>query len=125
MLIEWLIALLLVSGGFFVFAAGLGLYRLPDLMIRMHASTKAGTLGVGLILVAVAVDFGDLGTVAKSVATILFLLLTAPIAAHMIGRASYRIGVPLWERSIVDQWKEREGDPTVPIKRTPEPLDGA
>lgn len=108
MLVEWLIALLLVAGGFFVFAAGLGLYRLPDLMIRMHASTKAGTLGVGLILVAAAVDFGDLGTVAKSIATILFLLLTAPIAAHMIGRASYRIGVPLWDKSVIDQWNGAE-----------------
>ena len=58
-MIEWLIALLIVSGGFFSFAAGLGVLRLPDVLTRMHASTKAGTLGVGLILTALILYFGE------------------------------------------------------------------
>lgn len=104
---ELLIATLLVGGGFFSAAAGLGILRMPDIMIRMHASTKAGTLGTGLILAALAVYFGDLSTASRAVAAILFLLITAPVAAHMIGRAAYRIGTPLWEGNVVDEWQAR------------------
>ncbi|MCG8357530.1 MAG: monovalent cation/H(+) antiporter subunit G [Kiloniellales bacterium] len=100
---EILAALLVVAGGFFALAAALGVLRLPDVLIRMHASTKAGTLGCGLILVAVAVHFGDTGIVARAVAAIVFLLLTAPVAAHMIGRAAYRTGVPLWQGTVIDE----------------------
>jgi multicomponent Na+:H+ antiporter subunit G len=100
---EALTVLLLLSGAFFAAVAGLGLFRMPDLMIRMHASTKAGTLGVGLILAAVAVHYGEISVGLRAFATIAFLLLTAPVAAHMIGRAAYRTGVPLWERTIIDE----------------------
>ena len=100
-------ALIVVVGGGFVFVAGLGIWRMPDLMLRMHASTKAGTLGVGLVLAALAIDFGEMGVVSRSVAAIIFLLLTAPVAAHMIGRAAYRSGVPLSENNVVDEYRDR------------------
>lgn len=95
--------LLLLLGSGFVFVAGLGIVRMPDLLIRMHASTKAGTLGCGLILVAVAVHFGDTDIVARAVMAIVFLLLTAPVAAHMIGRAAFRTGVPLWHGTRIEE----------------------
>lgn len=104
MAIDILLALLLVLGGAFAFVAGLGVLRMPDVLIRMHASTKAGTLGCGLILLGVAVDFGDVSTVSRAVAAIVFLLVTAPVAAHMIGRAAYRAGVPLWPPGMPDRW---------------------
>ncbi len=97
---EIIIAVLIVSGGFFCFVAGLGVLRLPDVLMRMHASTKAGTLGSGLILAAVAVYFADTATITRAVATILFLLMTAPVAAHMIGRAAFRSGITLWNTRI-------------------------
>ncbi|WP_372893512.1 monovalent cation/H(+) antiporter subunit G [Rhodosalinus sp.] len=97
---EIVIAVLVLLGGFFCFVAGLGVLRLPDVLIRMHASTKAGTLGSGLILVGVAVHFGDTATITRAVATILFLLITAPVAAHMIGRAAFRSGETLWNTKI-------------------------
>jgi multicomponent Na+:H+ antiporter subunit G len=93
-------------GGFFCFIAGLGVLRLQDVLMRMHASTKAGTLGSGLILVAVAIYFGDLATITRAVAAILFLLITAPVAAHMIGRAAFRVGVPLWNTKIEEGAEE-------------------
>ena len=96
-------SILVVSGALFTFAAALGVLRLPDVLIRMHASTKAGTLGCGLILVAAAVHFGETGIVARAIAAIVFLMLTAPIAAHMIGRAAYRTGVPLWKGTVTDE----------------------
>lgn len=99
-----LTAFLLVGGALFAALAGLGVVRLPDVYTRMHAATKAGTLGAGLVLIAVAVHFADGGLSLKVMATVFFLVLTAPVAAHMIGRAAYRSGVPLWERSVVDEW---------------------
>jgi multicomponent Na+:H+ antiporter subunit G len=94
---------LALSGAFFAFAAALGVLRMPDVFIRMHASTKAGTLGCGLLLLSVAVYFGELGVASRALATIAFLLFTAPVAAHAIARAAYRTGVPLWTRSVIDE----------------------
>lgn len=104
-LVDWVYAFLLVSGGFFLFVASLGILRLPDVMTRMHASTKAGTLGAGLIFVAVAAHFGDMVTISVSALTIVFLLVTAPVAAHAIARAAYHMRVPLWKNTHLDEWK--------------------
>ena len=70
----------------------------------MHASTKAGTVGAGLIYVAVAVYFSDVVVVSLSGLTVLFLLATAPVAAHAIARTAYRMRVPLSPRTHLDQW---------------------
>jgi multicomponent Na+:H+ antiporter subunit G len=100
MILEFIMAGLVLLGGFFCVVAGLGVLRLPDVLIRMHASTKAGTLGSGLILAAVAIFFADTATTTRALATILFLLITAPVAAHMIGRAAFRSGIALWKTEI-------------------------
>jgi multicomponent Na+:H+ antiporter subunit G len=97
------LAILLLLGGGFTLVAGLGLLRMPDVFIRMHASTKAGTLGVGLILLAAALHFGDSAIAARALLIALFVLLTAPVAAHLIARAAYRTGTPLWDRSVIDE----------------------
>lgn len=102
MLAEILLSAAVLLGGFFAFVAALGILRLPDVLIRMHASTKAGTLATGLIMIAAAGVFGDLATVAKAVVIVVFLLITAPVGAHMIGRAALRSGVPLWGSTKVD-----------------------
>lgn len=102
MIFELFLSLCVLGGGFFAFVAGLGILRLPDVLVRMHATTKAGTLASGLIMVAVAAGFGDASTIARAVAIVVFLLLTAPVGAHMIGRAAFRSGVPLWGRTVVD-----------------------
>lgn len=88
-------ALLIIGAAFTVFA-GIGIVRLPDIFIRMHAATKVGTLGSGLIMLAVALHFGDTDIVIRCVLIAVFLMFTAPIGAHMIGRAALRIGVKPW-----------------------------
>ncbi len=100
---DYLTAALVLAGGMFGFIAAVGMLRLPDMITRMHASTKAGTLGAGLIMVAVAIHFMEIGITLRAAAAILFLLLTAPVAAHVIGRAAYRGGIKLWERTWVDE----------------------
>jgi multicomponent Na+:H+ antiporter subunit G len=97
-------ALMLIGAGFMLLAA-IGVTRLPDLYIRMHAATKSGTLGVTAMMLAAAVHFGQLGVTTRVVLIVLFLYITAPVAAHMIGRAAYLVGVPMWEKSVADDLK--------------------
>jgi multicomponent Na+:H+ antiporter subunit G len=104
---EIITAVLLFSGSLFSFVAALGMLRLPDTVIRMHAATKAGTLGAGLILIAEASFFSELGITLRALAAITFLLLTAPVAAHLIGRAAYYSKIRLWEKTWIDQLKDR------------------
>ncbi|MFO7639789.1 MAG: monovalent cation/H(+) antiporter subunit G [Candidatus Competibacteraceae bacterium] len=117
-MIDLLAGLLLLVGALFMFIAALGLVRMPDLMTRMHATTKAGVLGAGLMLLGVAVYFSEADVLARAVAIILFTMLTAPVAAHAIGRAGYFVGVPFWEGTVKDELKDRY-DPDTHILASP------
>ena len=85
-----IVSLLAISGGLFGLFAGLGVLRVPGVLNKTHASTKAGTLGSARTLASAAVHFCEGSVTVRVIATVLFLLLTAPIAAHMIGRAAAR-----------------------------------
>lgn len=115
-------AFLLIGGAFFTFLAALGLVRMPDLFLRMSATTKAATLGVSSMLLGLACYFGDLALASRAGATIAFLLLTAPIGAHMIGRAAYLSGVPLWERTVVDELAGRYNRRTQTLGSPPQEI---
>ncbi len=95
--------LLLLLGAAFLLLAAIGVLRMPDVFMRMSAATKAATLGAACMLSAVAVYFSGIGVTTRALAAIAFLLLTAPVAAHMIGRAAYFVGVPLWKGTIRDE----------------------
>lgn len=97
-----LAALLIIVGCLLCLLAAVGMIRLPDTLIRMHAATKAGTLGAGLILAGVAVYFAAVGTGLRALLTLVFLFLTAPVGAHLIGRAAYRSGLELSSGTWVD-----------------------
>ena len=94
-------------GTLFILLAAVGLLRMPDLYLRISVTTKAATLGVGLLLIGTALYFSELSTTTRAIAIIVFLLLTAPIGAHLIGRASYFIGIPLWKKSVIDDLKDK------------------
>ncbi len=105
-MLEVIAGILLITGGFFVFVAAVGILRLPDILMRMHASTKAGTLGAGLILLAVAFTYAEIGIISRVIAAIAFILMTAPVAAHTIGRAAYQSGITFWKGTIVDELQD-------------------
>ncbi|MFC3853737.1 monovalent cation/H(+) antiporter subunit G [Salinispirillum marinum] len=105
-MINAIIYILLLAGALFMLLASIGLLRFPDLPTRMHATTKAGALGTSLIMVALAVYFAEVAVTARVIAIIGFILLTSPVAGHVIGRAGYFVGVPLWEGTIKDRLKE-------------------
>ncbi|WP_447926462.1 MULTISPECIES: monovalent cation/H(+) antiporter subunit G [unclassified Vreelandella] len=104
-MIDVIKATLLLGGSLFILLAAIGLLRLPDLLTRMHATTKAAALGVILIMLAAAMHFAEVGVVARSFAIILFILMTAPVAAHVIGRAGYFVGSKLWSGTVKDELK--------------------
>ncbi|MDN3595643.1 monovalent cation/H(+) antiporter subunit G [Zunongwangia endophytica] len=97
-----LIGIIITLGTLFVLLAAVGLIRMPDTYLRISVNTKAATLGIGLLLVGVALYFYDLSTTSRAFIIILFLFLTAPVGAHLIGRASYFIGNKLWDQSKMD-----------------------
>ena len=99
---ETIIGIFASLGSLFVFLAAVGILRMPDTYLRMAVTTKAATLGIGLILIAAAVYFQDLSTTTRVRAIILFIVLTAPVGAHLIGKASYIVGNKLWEKSLMD-----------------------
>lgn len=107
-MIDALTAILWVAGAAFSLLAALGVLRMPDVFTRMQASTKASTLGLGCLLLGAALQLGDLASVIRAMSILAFLLLTTPVAAHMIARASYLADVPLWEGTVLDERREEE-----------------
>jgi multicomponent Na+:H+ antiporter subunit G len=98
-----LAGVLLLLGAVFMTLAAAGLVRLPDVYTRMSASSKAATLGATLALLGAAVHFGSAAVAGRAVVIVAFLFLTAPVAAHAIGRAGYRRKSPLWQGTIADE----------------------
>lgn len=96
----------IVAGAIFILIASIGILRLPDFYIRMSAITKAGTIGVGFIAIGIAIYFNNLDISTKAFVIITFMLLTAPVAAHIIARAAYKQGVPFWGHNLVDELDE-------------------
>ncbi|ADZ71378.1 monovalent cation/H(+) antiporter subunit G [Polymorphum gilvum] len=91
-LIDILVGCGLVVGAAFALVASIGILRLQDVYMRMHAASKAGTLGSGLMLLALALHAGDLGVITRAVAGVIFFVLTAPVSAHLLATASYKVG---------------------------------
>ncbi|MDV6250448.1 monovalent cation/H(+) antiporter subunit G [Vibrio sp. EA2] len=93
---EVVIGILLCIGTLFFLIASLGIVRMPDLYTRMHAATKAGTVGVASLLLAVAIAIPDATVISRAVGTMLFIFLTASVAAHLLGKAMRKSGYRMW-----------------------------
>jgi multicomponent Na+:H+ antiporter subunit G len=76
---------------------------MPDVFTRMQASTKASTFGLGCLLAGAGLQLGDFGSFIRVVSIGAFMLLTTPVAAHVIARAAYRADVPLWDGTVLDE----------------------
>jgi multicomponent Na+:H+ antiporter subunit G len=95
-------------GSLFILTAAVGLLRMPDFFLKVSATTKAVTLGSGLILTASALYFNDPAVTGRAVAIIAFILLTAPVGAHMIGKAAHKKGIKLWDKSVADDLRDED-----------------
>lgn len=103
-------AVLLLAGVSLTLVAGIGLVRLPDVFSRMHAATKPATLGLLLVCVGAALVMDDGGDRAKLLLVAAFQFITAPVAAHMVGRAAYGAGVGDLDDLIVDDLRAAPSD---------------
>jgi multicomponent Na+:H+ antiporter subunit G len=96
-----------LAGAAFALLAAVGVLRMPDVFTRMQASTKASTLGLGCLLVGAALQDGDVGAIIRVASIAAFVLLTTPVAGHVIARASYKADVPLWSGTVLDERRQK------------------
>ncbi|PST26451.1 Na+/H+ antiporter subunit G [Mesorhizobium plurifarium] len=107
-IIAYVVALIMVVGACFSLLAALGLVRFPDLYTRMHAASKAGTVGSGLLLFAAGLHSLDPAVFVRALAGFVFFVLTAPISAHLLAKAAHQAGYRLSKLSVIDQLPRKE-----------------
>jgi multicomponent Na+:H+ antiporter subunit G len=100
----YLAAAFLLLGSCFSALAVLGILRFPDVYTRLHAASKAGALGAGLILVGVAFAAGDWAIAVRCVLGFLFLILTSPVSAHLLARSALRSGTAPDKRTSIQEY---------------------
>ena len=101
-LAEIAVSVLLLTGVALAVLAAVGLQQFDDVFARMHAATKPATLGLVCILVAAALSLSDKSNVTKLLLVVVLQFITAPVGAHMVGRATYRAGTELSDRTEID-----------------------
>jgi multicomponent Na+:H+ antiporter subunit G len=102
---DFLIVVFSTLGTLFAALAGVGLLRMPDTFLRISVTTKAATLGVGLLIGCAAIYFQELAVTSEVLAIILFIFLTAPIGGHLLGRTAYYINCKLSKQTHIDDLK--------------------
>jgi multicomponent Na+:H+ antiporter subunit G len=105
-ILDLLAAVCVVLGAFLSLLAGVGLLRFPDALSRLHAATKPQILGLLFVLTGIALEAHSWSTLLALAPVLLFQMLTAPVSAHMVGRAGYRTGNFRKELLLVDELEE-------------------
>lgn len=98
-LLEIISSIFIIIGTFFMLISSIGLIRLPDFYIRNSASTKALALGIGLILLGIAIYYNQIEIFIELAAIFFFIYLITPLSAHIIARAAAKSDVKFWERT--------------------------
>jgi len=101
-------SVLMVLGALLTALAALGLLRLPDVYTRMHAASKAGALGAGLLLLGAGVASSDLAILVRTLLGIAFLLATTPVGAHLLARAALRQGTAPGESTSIIEYDRHQ-----------------
>ena len=99
MILEIIGSVFLLAGSLFMLIASLGVFRLPDVFMRMHASTKAVSMGMMLLLVGVSVLIPDISVIGKSLAIIIFFYLTLPVSTNLLGKSALDMNLKRWEKT--------------------------
>ncbi|KAA0873942.1 Na+/H+ antiporter subunit G [Nitrincola tapanii] len=100
-LLELIVSIFLLIGGVFILVGSIGLMRLPDFFMRLHAPTKATTLGMGGLLIASMLLFSvrEPGISVHELLITLFLFITAPVSAHMMAKTALHQKMKMIERT--------------------------
>lgn len=102
-IITWVASALFIAGSLLTLVTAIGVVRFPDLLARMHASTKPQTLGTALLMIGLALSLQSLQVAWKVALVILFQLITSPVSAHMLSRAGVRTGKVASDLLVVDE----------------------
>ncbi len=102
-----LIIIFSTLGAIFAILAAVGLLRMPDTYLRISVTTKAATLGVGLLIGCAALFFQELAITSEVLAIIFFIFLTAPIGGHLLARTAYFTGCQLNDKTHIDDLKDK------------------
>lgn len=108
----YLAGVLLIIGALFSLVAVIGILRLPDLYTRIHAASKAGTVGSGLAFLAIALVSFDTAVILRAFVGIVFFMLTAPISAHLLSRAAYMAGYKPYDGTVYNVLEGKDGNST-------------
>jgi multicomponent Na+:H+ antiporter subunit G len=100
------VSLLIGLGVVLILLAGIGVLRFPDVLTRANAATKATGLGLAAVLAGAAIQIGTPRAYVTLGAAVLVQFATAPVSGHVIGRAAYRSGAPLWSGTHTDDLRE-------------------
>ena len=113
---EVVASVLILTGVLLNVIATIGIHRFPDVFARMHAASKPATLGLALTLAGAAFVLRNPDDIVKLMLVVAFQFITAPIAAHMVGRAAYRAGSDLSPETTIDELA-RALDPSIERSR--------
>lgn len=92
LVLEILVSIFLVMGGLFMLIGGIGMVRLPDLFMRLHAPTKSSTLGLGGFLMAAIIFSAAHGRFGfAEILITLFAFITAPVSANLMAQAALHL----------------------------------
>jgi len=109
-MMETVSGILFLAGAILGLLAAVGVLRMPDVFTRMQASTKAATLGLGCLLAGLAIQRPEVSVVIRAGSIGAFVMLTTPVAAHVIARAAFLTGVPLWKGTLIDERRGGEAN---------------
>ena len=106
-MMEWIVSILLIAGSLFMLVAAIGVVKLSDVYMRMHAITKAASLGAILMLTAVFLWHPQWIVGIEAFMVVIFVIFTAPIGTHMIARVAHRMNVPQGDDYIMDELQDK------------------
>ncbi len=114
-MIEWIAAFFLIFGSIFMLIAAIGVVKLPDVYMRMHAITKAASLGAILMLTAVSILYVSWIVWLEAVMVVIFIIFTTPVATQMISKAAHEGHTPKGDGYIMDELKDSNENEKIEI----------
>ena len=98
------LVLFIIGAAFDLFGC-IGLLRLPDVYNKLQSATKSVTLGTCSILLGIFIHYGFTAIGLKALIAIPILFFTSTVAAHALAKGSYKFGIKLWDKSVIDEYK--------------------
>lgn len=110
LLVEIVVSVFILAGASFALLGSVGMLRLPDFYMRLHAPTKSTTLGTGGTLIGSMIYFSvrDPGISVQEGLVVIFLFTTAPISAYMLSKAALHRRTPCIERTRDVPWRDAQ-----------------